>query len=66
MSPFRLLFVKACHLPVALEHKPYWAIQKLNFEAKTCGERRLMELNDMSKFIMEAYTNGFGMANTSS
>jgi len=34
MSPYRLVFGKACHLLVGLEHRAYWVVQKLNFEFK--------------------------------
>lgn len=41
-SPNKLVFGKAFHLPFELKHKAYWVIQKLNFNVKACGEKRLI------------------------
>ncbi|CAN6540810.1 unnamed protein product [Malus baccata var. baccata] len=53
MSPFRL----ACHLPVELEHRAYWAIKRLNFEYQAGGEKRKLQLNELEEWRNEAYEN---------
>ena len=39
MSPDRMVYGKAYHLLVELEHKAYWAIRLLNFDMQLAGEK---------------------------
>ncbi|GJU72186.1 reverse transcriptase domain-containing protein [Tanacetum coccineum] len=36
-TPYKLVYGKACHLPIKLEHKAYWALKHANFDLKTAG-----------------------------
>ena len=40
-----------------LEHKAYWATRFLNLDAKLAGEKRLLQLNELEEFRLNAFEN---------
>nr|GEW97451.1 reverse transcriptase domain-containing protein [Tanacetum cinerariifolium] len=37
-TPYKLVYEKACHLPIELKHKAYWALKHSNFDLQTAGK----------------------------
>jgi hypothetical protein len=55
MSPYKMFDGKACHLLVELEDKARWNVKQLNFEFKTAGEKRILDLHLLDEWRNEAY-----------
>ncbi|XP_016185580.1 uncharacterized protein LOC107627242 [Arachis ipaensis] len=53
MSPFRLVYGKACHLPMEIKHKAYWAIKECNPSLGGAGIERKLQLAELESPPME-------------
>ncbi|XP_010692581.1 uncharacterized protein LOC104905678 [Beta vulgaris subsp. vulgaris] len=56
-TPYRLVYGKACHLPIEMEYLSAWTVNEINLNLEAAGEARLLQLNELDEFRLEAYEN---------
>ncbi|GJZ90663.1 reverse transcriptase domain-containing protein [Tanacetum coccineum] len=56
-TPYKLVYGKPCHLPIELEHIAYWALKHANFDLKTAGDHRKLQLNELNELRDQANEN---------
>ncbi|GJY30694.1 reverse transcriptase domain-containing protein [Tanacetum coccineum] len=56
-TPYKLVYENACHLPIELEHKAYWALKHCNFNLNTVGDHQKVQMNELNELRDQAYEN---------
>ena len=58
-TPFKLVYGKACHIPVELKHKAYWALRAVNFDLISAGRNREDQIHELEELRALAYENSW-------
>nr|GEU95287.1 reverse transcriptase domain-containing protein [Tanacetum cinerariifolium] len=56
-TPYKMVYGKACHLPIELEYKAYWALKQENFDLAVVGDHQKVQLNELNELRDHAYEN---------
>jgi len=57
MSPYKMIYGKACHLPMELEHKSFWAIKQCSLDYDAARIARKLQLQKLEEIRNDAYEN---------
>jgi hypothetical protein len=52
MTLYQFVYGKACHLPVELEHKSYWAIKEMNLDLDAVVVKRRIQISELEEMTL--------------
>ena len=55
--PISIVYGKACHLPMDIEYRAWWAIKKLNIDLERVEVKRFLDLIELEELRNDAYLN---------
>ncbi|KAI3730652.1 hypothetical protein L1987_61824 [Smallanthus sonchifolius] len=60
-TPFMIVYGKACHLPVELEHRALWALKTVNLDLTQAARRRFFQIHELEALRDAAYERSWNI-----
>ncbi|XP_022019804.1 uncharacterized protein LOC110919864 [Helianthus annuus] len=60
-TPFMIVYGKACHLPVELEHRALWALKTVNLDMTEAARKRFFQIHELEELRDAAYSRSLGI-----
>ncbi|XP_076922710.1 uncharacterized protein LOC143584573 [Bidens hawaiensis] len=54
-----MVYGKACHLPVELEHRAYWVLRSVNLDLTQVAKNRYLQVHEVEELRDEAYARSW-------
>ncbi|KAJ0667548.1 putative nucleotidyltransferase, Ribonuclease H [Helianthus annuus] len=60
-TPFMIVYGKACHLPVELEHRALWTLKTVNHDLTEAARRRFFQIHELEAIRDAAYERSWSI-----
>ncbi|XP_035842090.1 uncharacterized protein LOC118488821 [Helianthus annuus] len=60
-TPFMIVYGKACHLPVELEHRALWALKTVNLDLTEAARKRFFQIHELEALRDAAYERSWSI-----